>query len=54
MRVICDIFLTTNNHIIDLENVIAIENISVDRDEFNYVDYTQVTGKVIRSIHILI
>jgi hypothetical protein len=45
------LFLTTNDQIIDLENVIAIENISVDGDEFNYVDYTLVTGKVIRSIH---
>lgn len=45
------LFLSDNDQIIDLENVIAIEKISADGGKFNCVDYTLVTGKVIRSVH---
>ncbi|WP_211018230.1 hypothetical protein [Pseudoalteromonas sp. MMG006] len=45
------LFLTANDQVIDLKNVIAIENIPVNHDEYNYVEFTLITGKVIRSTH---
>lgn len=45
------LFLTSEDQIIDLVHVIAIEVISVDFEERNYVDYTLSTGKIVRSTH---
>ena len=45
------LFLTNNDQIIDLVHVVAIEVISIDFEEGNYVDYTFSMGKVIRSSH---
>jgi hypothetical protein len=46
-----NLFLTSNDQIIDLVYVVAIEVISVDFEKGNYVDYTLTMGKVIRSSH---
>ncbi|MCU8085357.1 hypothetical protein [Shewanella sp. SM23] len=45
------LFISNSDQIIDLEGVIAIENIIDNANELQYVEFTLVTGKVIRSLH---